>query len=372
MKFGIILLLGFFLSVNLYSQSVEKNDELEFIPGKINTYYAKGHKEKAEYLKLLIEDAVYFYEELLQDTFSFDLFVLDRKTWKKHNEGTYPIAGYTDDEKSMIMPVFSYYKIQLPDGVSVYGKDYYYLSDFIAIHELGHYITHKQDAKSHSKWSGEFFADFTLIAYLHKIIPRYEFDDKPAEYFKFLPIKYKKLKNFGSASIINELAYHPKFQELADQIYLKHGLRFMIKWLDMYKQLNKDIKAGKFDNITFTNEQIFIESTKDIQSIEPEIFNEWNKTMRQTYHSWLILIGLVILIGIIRISNNSYSIFTTYELKTKRIYRIFGIPVIRIWYNIKNIKSKSTKSKLIRISVLRILNLFLVTILILSIALILF
>jgi hypothetical protein len=371
MKSCIFLFFGFLLSVALYSQSVTKFDDLEFIPGTISTYYAKGYKEKAEYLKILIEDAVSFYEDVLKDTFSFDLFILDRKNWKQYTKAPYPIAHYINDKKRMIMPVFSYYKIHLSDGDSIYGKEYYYLSDFIAIHELGHYITHKQDAKSHSKWSGEFFADFTLIAYLHEIIPGFEFDDKPADYFRFLPLKYKTLEKFGSAGILNELAYHPKFQELADQIYLKHGLSFMHNWLEMYNQLNKDIKDGKFDNITFTSEQIFQNSIKDIQSIEPDIFNEWNKSMRQTYHSWLILFGLVILIGIIGISNTSYSIFTSLELKTRRIHRIFGVPAIRIWYNLKNIKSKSIKYKLIRISVLRILNFFLVTILILSIALML-
>lgn len=371
MKSRIILFFGLFLSVNLYGQSVEKIDDLEFISGKMNTYYAQDYDEKAEYLKTLVEDAVTYYENVLNDNFTFDLFVLDKKNWKQYAKAPYPIAHYINDDKRMVMPVISYYKIQLSDGVSVYGKEYYYLSDFIAIHELGHYITHKQDAKSHSKWSGEFFADFTLIAYLHKIIPEYEFDDKPAEYFTFLPLKYKRLENFGSAGILNELAYHPKFQQLADQIYLKQGLSFMLKWLEMYKQLNKDIKDGKFENINYNDEQIFQESIKNIQCIEPEIFNEWNKSMRQTYHSWLILIGLVILTGAIRISNNSYSIFTNHKLKTKRINRIFGVPVIRIWYNLKNIKSKSIKYKLIRISILRILNFFLVTILILSIVLIL-
>jgi len=371
MRSSIALFFGLLFPVYAYSQSVAKTDDLELIPGKINTYYSQGQKEKAEYLKILLEDAVYFYEDLLQDTFGFDLYVFDRKTWKKYNEGTYPIAGYSDDEKRMIMPVFSYYKTQLPENELLYGKEYYYLSDFIAIHELGHYITHNQDAKSHSKWSGEFFADLILISYLHEVIPGYEFDDNPAEYFTYFPLKYKRLEKFSTAGILNELAYHPKFQELADQIYLNHGLSFILKWVEMYKQLNKDIKEGKFDNISFSDEQIFQESIKDIQSIEPEIFIDWNKSMRQTYHSWLLLFCLVMLIGFIRVSDRSYSIFLDHALKTKVIHKVFGVPSFRIWNNIKNVKSRRIKYALIRISVLRILYLFLISVLFLSLALLL-
>jgi hypothetical protein len=368
---SIALFFGLLFPVNIYSQLVTKIDDLELIPGKINTYYSQGHKEKAEYLQILIEDAVYFYEDLLQDTFDFDLYIFDRRTWKKYTEGVYPIAGYSDDEKRIVMPVFSYYKTQLPEYKSLYGKGYYFLSDFIAIHELGHYITHNQDAKSHSKWSGEFFADLILISYLHEIIPDYKFDDNPAEYFTYLPFKYKRLENFSSAGILNELAYHPKFQELADQIYINHGLSFILKWVDMYKQLNRDIKEGKFDNISFSEEQIFQESIKDIQSIEPEIFIDWNKSMRQTYHSWLLLFCLVMLIGFIRVSNRSYSIFLDHALKTKGIHKIFGVPSIRIWKNIKNVGSRRTKYSLLRISLLRILNLALISSLILSLTLLL-
>ena len=371
MRSCIILLFSLFFPLFIFSQSVTKTDDLELIPGKINTYYSQGHRAKAEYLHTLIEDAVCFYEELLQDTFSFDLYVFDRKTWKKHKEGTYPIAGYSGDDNRMIMPVFSYYKIHLPDNEHIYGKEYYYLSDFIAVHELGHYITLNQDARSHSKWSGEFFADLILISYLHEIIPAYAFDHTPAVYFTFLPLKYKKIENFGSAGILNELAYHPKFQELANQIYLKQGLEFILEWVERYQQLNKDIKEGKYDHISFSNEQIIQESIKDIQRIEPEIFNDWNRSMRQTYHPWLILFCLVIVFGLIHVSNDSYSVFLEHGLKTKAYNKVLGVPSIQIWYNLKNVKSKRTKYSLIRMSILRIVNLILISVLILSIALLL-
>lgn len=371
MKPFFLLFIGFLLSMKINSKEASVRGQLEIMTGKIETYYIEGYKEKAEYLQLILEDAVHFYEKILSDTFAFELFVLDRKTWKKYTDIPYPLPHYINSEKRMIMPVNSFYKIHLPEGDSIYGKAYYYFTDFIAFHELGHCIARKQGAKSHSKWSGEFFADFIMVACMHEIIPGFEFDNEPAKWFPFLPLKYKSLKKYGVAGHVNAIFYHPKFQELADQIYLKHGLNFMFDYLQVYKQLNKDIKEGKYININVTKELVFQNSIQNIISIEPEIFIEWNKSMRQTYHSWLILFGLLLLIGIIRFTNNSFSIFTSHKLKTKRINRIFGIPTIRIWYNLKNIKSKHVKIKLIRISVFRIINYFLILTFILSLFLIL-
>ncbi len=369
MKASIILFFCFLISVKLYSQQTINNSGLEFIPGKIETYYVEGYKEKAEYLQTLLEDAVHFYEKKLNDTFSFELFVLDRKEWKKYTEIPYPVPHYINSEKRMIMPVSSFFKVNLPSGDSLYEKTYYYLTDFAAVHELGHYIARKQNTKSHSKWSGEFFADFILVAYMHELIPEFELDNKPSKFFQYLPLKNKSLEKYVSAGIVNEMFYHAKFQELGNQIYLKNGMEFMYRWIELYSQINTDIQSGKYENITYSNKMIFQKSIENIQSIEPEIFNEWNNSMRQTYHSWLILFSLVIIIVIIRIADTSFSIFTNFDLKTKRVHRISGVPLFRIWVNLENIKSKSIKNKLIRISILRIISFLLVLVLLFLLAL---
>lgn len=371
MKSLIAVFISFLLSIKFYCQETSNIGQLELMPGKIEAYYVEGYKEKAEYLQLILEDAVHFYEKTLNDTFSFELFVLDRKTWKKYTDTPYPLPHYINSKKRMIMPVNSFYKIHLLAGDSIYGKAYYYFSDFIAFHELGHYIARKLGATSHSKWSGEFFADFIMVAYMHEIIPRFEFYNKPAKFFPFLPLKYKCLEKYGMASHVNGIFYHPKFQELADQIYLKRRLNFLFDYLQVYKQLNKDIKDGIFENVNVTKELVFKNSISNILSIESDIFNEWNRSMRQTYHSWVILFGLVLLIGIIRFTDTSYIIFNNHKLKTKRIYRIFGMPIIRILYNLKNIKSKRIKIKLLRISLFRIIDYFLILTFILSLILIL-
>lgn len=367
----ILVFISFLLSIKIYCQENSNIGQLEPMSGKIETYYAKGYEEKALYLQSLLEDAVHFYEKAFNDTFSFELFVLDKETWKKYTSTPYPLPHYKNSKKRMMMPVNSFYKINLPAGDSIYGKPYYYFSDFIAVHELGHYIARRQGATSHPSWSGEFFADFIMVAYWHELIPGFELDNKPAKFFPFLPLKYKSLEKYGAAGHVNAVLCHPKFQELANQLYLKHGMGFMFKWIEIKKQLNKDVNAGKYKNLDITKEMIFQKSIEDIQSIDPDVFNEWNKSMRQTYHSWLILFCLVLIIGIIRLTNTSYSIFINHELKTKRIHRIFGIPTIRIWNNLKNIKSKRIKIKLLRISVLRIINYFLILIFILSLILIL-
>ena len=360
MKSIVLVMISILYSTKIYNQETSYIGNLEQMSGKIKTYFVYGYKEKAEYEQRIIEDAVDFYEKLLNDTFSFDLFVLDRKTWKQYAQLTFPNPHIITDEKSIIMPVTSYYRIQLPEGDSIYGKDYLYYSDFIVIHELGHYISRKQNARSYISWSGEFFADFTQIAYMHEIIPGFEYKNPAVKLFPFLPLKYKSLENFDKCGAIDELFYHVKFQELSTHLYSKLGFNFMFAYLQIYKQLYKDYKDGKFENITVTRELIYQTSIKNMLSIEPDIFNEWNMSMRQTYHSWVFLFGLVLLIGTIRLSNTSYSIFTNLQLKTKKINRIFGVSIIQILHNLKNIAPRSLKMRLIRISVFRIVNYFLI------------
>ena len=371
MRSRIKIFIGVLLSVNLFSQPVTNTSELEFAPGRINTYYSPGHKEKAEYLQILIEDAVCFYENLLQDTFSFDLYVLDRKAWKQTTTASYPVPHYIKEENRMIMPVKGLFKTNLEKGVSLYGKDCYYFSDYLAVHELGHYISNKLEARSYPKWSGEFFPDYINVAYMHEKIPGYKFEEYHTCFFTLFPLRNKSLETYGSGGLF-ELAYHTKFRELAHQIYLKHGISFMFKWIEIWQSINKDVEAGKFKNLEITKEMIFQKSIDNIQIIEPDIFNEWNKSMRHTYHPWLILLCLVILIGIIRLNNTSYSIFTSLDIPTKRIHRIIGVPVIRIWYNLRKIESRRIRFKLISISILRFFNLVLITLFILSLALFLF
>ena len=370
MKPRIVLLIGILFSANLFSQSVPKTGELAFAPGRINTYYSPDHKEKAEYLQNLIEDAVCFYEDLLQDTFCFDLYVFDRRTWKQFTTTSYPLPHYIKEENMMVMPAKGLFKTNLEPGTSLYGKDHYYFSDYLAVHELGHHISNKLKARSYPIWSGEFFSDYINVAYMHEMIPGYKFEENHTCLFTLLPSRFKSLETYGSVGLFG-LAYHTKFRELANQIYLKHGMSFMYKWIEIWQSINRDIEAGKFKNSEITNEMIFQKSIENIQIIEPDIFNEWYKSMRHTYHPWLILFCLVILIGIIRLNNNSYSIFISLDIPTRRIHRIIGVPVIRIWYHIRMIESGRIKYKLYWICILRVLNLILITLFILSVAIIL-
>ena len=371
MKSILFVLINIFIFSQIYCQKTPNIGGLNHLSGKIETYYPEGFKENAEYLQVLLEDAVCFYEKIIIDTLPLELLVLNRKTWKGFSEIPYPIPHYRSSEKRMIMPVDSYYKIVLHKGDSIYGKDHYYFTDFIAIHELGHCIASSQGARSHSKWAGEFFADFIQVAYMNEIIPGFELGDKPAKSFSILPLKYKKLENFMYAGIVNEVFYHVKFQELANQIYLKHGVDFILEYMEVYIQLNKDIEEGKYRNVDVTNEMIFQNSIENILSIEPEIFKKWDKGMRQTFHSWLYLFGLVIMIVVIRLTDTSYSIFHMQKLKTRKIHRIIGMPSIRILINFKNIEDRGLKLRLIQISLFRVINLILCTILILIIILVL-
>jgi len=72
----ILLFLPFHVAAG---QEIPHTEHLVQLDGYITTYYAPGCETKAVYLQDLLEDAVSFYEEKLEDTFDLKLLVLNRE-----------------------------------------------------------------------------------------------------------------------------------------------------------------------------------------------------------------------------------------------------------------------------------------------------
>jgi hypothetical protein len=104
--------ISFLLSMKPHCKKTSDFGQPEPMPGKIETYFVKGYKEKAQDIQMTIEDAVHFYEKLLKDTFSSEHFVLNKKSWKKYANTPYPIPHYINSEKRMLMLINGFYKIQ--------------------------------------------------------------------------------------------------------------------------------------------------------------------------------------------------------------------------------------------------------------------
>ncbi len=175
MKFLLSIILWIIIITKIWSQEIPYIDSLAHREGRIETYFTKGSESKAEYLQMLLEDAMLFYEDKLKDTFDLKLLVLDRKAWKYFASTPYPLCEYRKEPDRIILPDVNIYKIKLKHGKTLFGRSKVYFWDFIAVHELGHYISVKLNARSHTLWLSEFSADYIQVGYMAERIPEFRF-----------------------------------------------------------------------------------------------------------------------------------------------------------------------------------------------------
>ncbi len=315
-------------------------DSLLSFPGIVETYYSQGCETKARYLQELVQDAVVFYQNKLQDTFDIKLLVLDKKDWKLLVGGPYILGGFSRDPDRIEMGVHNLFKIMLPDNETLYGRNEAFLWDFVAVHELGHYISRHKKVKG-IRWTTEFFADYIMIGFLLEKIPDWKLPSSISTIYKYLPFKHKSLEDFGkyysTMDPLNTSIYHAKFVQLAVKIFNKRGWDFMFEYIDNFTH---EISPPPDRNhlLEFT--------IAEFQKMEPEIFDEWIEEMRQTYHPLIIIVFLLAIIVVIRSMDNSYRILVDYGFKTKKRYKILGVPASLILSQIKHIEYQKNKSKL--------------------------
>lgn len=366
-KYVLILVL-LILPQSLWNQIPKESDfkRLPMLPGKVVTYYSEGHQDRAEYLKSLVEDAIGFFEMKLGDTIDIILIVMDKKDWKLISDETYPFPSISNDPTRIEMGVPELFKIKLPENKMLYNRNEAFVWDFVSIHELGHYISQRYDNKNKTKtislWSTEFFADYIQMGFLNEKIPEWKFPPFVKVAFKYLPLKYKSLEDYSkNTSIANDLLYQSKFQELAYNVFQKSGWNFINEYL---------VKCKSKDPID--KNLIVKTSIINFREIESEVFDMWLSGMRKSYHPWLFLSVLIIIICILRYYDNSNLIFNNQGFKTKKSYKILGVPTISIYTNLKKIETRKNRRRLILIIVIRPIMYILITFVFLMIALALF
>jgi hypothetical protein len=344
MKFFITIVL---LMIPLYLGAQEFNesdlDSLLTLPGIVETYYSEGSELKARYLQELVQDAVIFYQDKLQDTFDIKLLVLNKKDWKLLVGGPYFLYGFSRDPDRIEMGVHNLFKIKLPEDETLYGKNEAFLWDFVAVHELGHYISSHKKVKG-IRWTSEFFADYLMLGFLLEKIPDWKPPSSISTIFKYLPFKHKSLEDFGKyysrTDPLNTSIYHAKFEELAFKIFEKDGWDFMYEYIDRYTQ---EINPPPDRN------HLVEYSVAEFRTMEPEIFDEWLAEMRVTYHPLIIIISLLVLIVAIRSFDKSNRILSNTGLKTRKRYKILGVPTRLILTQTKHIENKRNRIHLMLI-----------------------
>jgi hypothetical protein len=252
------------------------------------------------------------------------------------------LPGFSRDPDRIEMGVYNRFKIKLPDGETLFGEQEAFFWDFIAIHELGHYISQHKKIKG-IRWTSEFFADYIMIGFLLEKIPDWESPSSVSSYYKYLPFKHKSLGDFGryyaSMGPLNMSIYHAKFQQLAFKIFEQRGWDFLYEYIDRFtREINPPPDRNHLVEL----------SIAEFQKMQPDIFNEWNAGMRQTYHPIIIFILLLAIIITVRSLDNSYRIFTVAGLKTRKSFRILGVPLLMILSRLKHFEyPQKMKLKLI-------------------------
>ncbi len=301
-------------------QEIPHLEHLSHRGGKVETYYTKSSESKAEYLQMLVEDAMLFYEDELKDTFDLTLIVPDRKAWKYFASAPYPLSEFRRDPARIILPDASIYKIKLPRGRTLFGMSKVYFWDLIAAHELGHYISVRFNARSHTLWLGEFFADYIQIGYMAEKVPEFHFPQWWFSLWTILPFKYKTLEDLRFDRYINPANYsffQAKFFELASGIFEKRGYSFIHDYINYFSKLNEHYSNKDVDKPG--REEIMDISISYLKNTEPELFNSWHNTMRKGPHYYFIAIGLIIMVILMIIINRSYHLIKYLAITSKAV-----------------------------------------------------
>lgn len=257
--------------------------------GKVETYYSSGSDQRAKYLQTLVEDAVSFFENKLNDTIDFKLLVLSQNDWNIYGSPPYPISSYEDEPDRIIIPARGFLRWKLKDNRKLYGNNQIYISDFIAYHELGHHIS-SVHAGGGIYWAGELFSNYIQIGLMHERIPEIRMRKWLRLIFTCLPFKYKSLEQFETVysdmNIFNLVMFQVRFAALADIIYQEMGWNFMSEYFSLYHQARKQELSMPEAN------QMLIEN---LQSIDPKA-TKWFESMHTTLHPYTIPVILFIII----------------------------------------------------------------------------
>ncbi len=282
MKYLSLLVLLSIWAANTSGQQANTLEELEGFP---KTYYSYGFKDYASHIQNLLYDAIKYFESEFGDDLRVELYILNPKDAKQF-EMRYPLPHSSDDPARIFMPEKGFLEFRLENNRKFLGKQIFHVSDFIAIHELGHIIKHKRDVKNH-KWFGEFIANYFQVGYMKERLPDIEYPNWGKIAFAILPFRNKTLEDFEMSyggGPANYFAYQLKFGELASIIFEEKKWEFVSESLELYDSL---AKSG------LDAESAFPIVIREISSINENSAN-WFLSMKHSWYPHFIIIILLI------------------------------------------------------------------------------
>ncbi len=301
MKTTIFITLSCLLCNSFFSQEkpITESFPLEELKGYSQTYYySPGHRERAQTIAILMENAGIFFQHEIGFTPKTKLYILAPQHWKNfaakplievygfpHNIDDVHLAIAAEDNdfwRSFLPPVE-----QLPSATAAlvkkaYGKpDGSYsmmpFFDLLALHEMGHSYTAQARLKMHRYWMSELFVNIMLHTYVAEkqpelltaleTFPRMVIEGGSEEY-KFTSLEdFEKLYVTMGMGPKNYGWYQSKLHSAARGIYNEGGKTILRKlWIAMKKH-QENLTDEEFANML----------QKEVHHSVANVYLNWNK-----------------------------------------------------------------------------------------------
>jgi hypothetical protein len=262
--------------------------KLQFLPGKINTYYSEGAELRAKELKILLERAAPFLEDSLKVKIGVTMAAVTAKEWAflldkpyglptmrfgacKRSSTRLPEVKYAAIMPGAVNgPIYNGW-IELKDSLSpstlkklaeagvAFEQGGKILIDFVGLHELGHAYANAFGLKNYVNFFAEFITNYLAYAFLRSTEER--LDKKvmailSANVDGITPIhsSLKKWEGFRSAEHPpTETWYNSIITLKAAEIYEQRGFEFLYAVRKAFPEeegkLNTETIIARLDSI---------------------------------------------------------------------------------------------------------------------------
>jgi len=243
----------------------------------IQTYYSSGARKRASELAAKAGSSYLFLKEFFKADADLALLVLNSRDWSRRTSFPYGVlfsekgvihlsADVETPAIRMLSPMFDNCPKPLRESLtlSVGRKETSFtyavqmMFDHCVVHEFTHGFQDRTRVRFLAAWLSEFFADYTMYAFLKRFEAKFSKDLRVIEVLAKVMyeggkplVKYTSLEDFErdplGGGFLNYVWYHGKFLLGVFELYERYGESFIGNLIDTFKVTDEIIgqKIGK-------------------------------------------------------------------------------------------------------------------------------
>jgi hypothetical protein len=236
---------------------------LQQLQGKIPTYYVPAQSDRANIIRLLLEDAVTFFEDQLGITSDLSFALLGPMEWQAIiDEFPYGLPWVSSPPHMIVLPA----TLEHPLGEMIVKMVSKHRSSFdpaqpvqqaaedfislVGVHEVGHIFVEQYGIDPPALWVSELLASFLAYAFLNAQYPQQValWQGVSERFAQTIVPQFSTLADFerlyAGVGFENYLWYQGVFQLRVDEVWQACGLEFL-RWLK--NALAADLRPGDSD-----------------------------------------------------------------------------------------------------------------------------